>query len=71
MSPKITAMFVVVGLLTALNIGVLAISISVPSKAANAGLGSAKLINDPDFARAVKSIVENCTVNVDLAKVKC
>jgi hypothetical protein len=71
MSPKITAMFAVVGLLTALNIGVLVISISVPSKAANAGLGSAKLVNDPDFARAVKSIVENCTVNVDLAKVKC
>ena len=65
MSPKITAMFVVVGLLTALNIGVLVMSISVPSKAANG------LVNDPDFARAVKSIVEKCTVNVDIAKIKC
>jgi hypothetical protein len=66
MSPKITAMFVVVGLLTALNVGVLVIGISVPSKAANGGL-----VNDPDFARAVKSIVEKCAVNVDIAKIKC
>ena len=66
MSPKITAMFVVLGLLTALNIGVLVVSISVPSKAANSGL-----VNDPDFARAVKSIVEKCVVNVDIARIKC
>ena len=65
MSPKITAALAVAGLLTALNLGVLVISISVPSKAANG------LVNDPDFARAVKSIVETCAVNVDLAKIKC
>jgi hypothetical protein len=66
MSPKITTAFVVVGLLTALNLGLLVISISVPSKAGNAGLA-----DDPDFARAVKSIVEKCKVNVDLANIKC
>jgi hypothetical protein len=66
MSPKITAIFVVVGLLTALNLGALVISISLPSKAANGALA-----DDPNFSRAVKSIVEKCKVNVDLANIKC
>jgi hypothetical protein len=66
MSPRITAAFVVAGLLTALNLGLLVINISVPSKAANANLA-----DNPDFARAVKSIVETCKVNVDLANIKC
>jgi hypothetical protein len=29
------------------------------------------LIDDRDFVRAVHSIVEACTVNVDIAKEKC
>jgi hypothetical protein len=66
MSPRITAAFVVVGLFTALNFGLLVINISVPSKAANGSLA-----DNPDFARAVKSIVEQCKVNVDLANIKC
>jgi hypothetical protein len=66
MSPKIAAAFVVVGLLTALNLGLLIINISVPSKAANGSLA-----DNPDFARGVKSIVEQCKVNVDLAAIKC
>ncbi len=66
MSLKITAAFVIVGLLTVLNLGFLVISISVPSKAGNSGMA-----DNPDFARAVKSIVETCKVNVDLATIKC
>jgi hypothetical protein len=29
------------------------------------------LLRDPDFTRAVKMIAEQCSVNVDLAKLKC
>jgi hypothetical protein len=29
------------------------------------------LLRDPDFTRAVKSIAEQCRVNVDLAKLSC
>jgi hypothetical protein len=63
---KITAAFVILGLLTVLNLGFLAIGISAPSKAGNSGLA-----DNPDFARAVKSIVETCKVNVDFATIKC
>jgi len=66
MSPKISVALAIAGLLTALNLGVLVIGISAPSKAANGGLA-----NDPDFARAVKSIIEQCNVNVDIVKIKC
>jgi hypothetical protein len=66
MSPRTSVVLAVVGLLTALNLVVLVIGISAPSKAANGGLA-----NDPDFARAVKSIIEQCNVNVDIAKIKC
>jgi hypothetical protein len=30
-----------------------------------------ELVHDPDFARAVKSIVKDCKVNVDIAKLVC
>jgi hypothetical protein len=29
------------------------------------------LMRDPDFTRAVKTIAEQCSVNVDIAKLKC
>jgi len=29
------------------------------------------LMRDPDFTNAVKSIVQDCQVNVDIAKVRC
>jgi hypothetical protein len=66
MSPKISVALAVAGLLTAINLGVLVIGSSAPSRAANGGLA-----NDPDFARAVKSVIEHCNVNVDIAKIKC
>jgi hypothetical protein len=57
--------------LTAINAIVLAINVSPTARAAVAGLSYKELMNDSDFARAVKSIVEKCSVNVDLARVKC
>jgi hypothetical protein len=29
------------------------------------------LLRDSDFTRAVKTIVEQCSVNIDVAKLKC
>jgi hypothetical protein len=41
---------------------------AAPSKAAPAG---SKYLRDPDFQRAVKEIIQECNVNVDLNKVEC
>jgi hypothetical protein len=41
---------------------------AAPSKAAPAGN---KYLRDPDFQRAVKEIIQECNVNVDLNKVEC
>jgi hypothetical protein len=30
-----------------------------------------KYLRDPDFTRAGKEMIQECTVNVDLAKVEC
>ena len=30
-----------------------------------------QFIRDPDFTRAVRDIVQECTVNVDIAKLEC
>jgi len=59
------------GLLLALNLVVMALDFSSPSRAAVAGMKSRQLEADPDFVRAVRSIVEHCKVNVDLARVEC
>jgi hypothetical protein len=61
----------VVGLLLALNLVVMALDFASPSRAAVAGMKSRQLEADPDFVRAVRSIVEHCKVNVDLARVEC
>jgi hypothetical protein len=29
------------------------------------------LLRDPDFVRAVQAVVQACSVNVDIAKVRC
>lgn len=60
-----------VGLLLALDLAVMAFDLSSPSRAAVAGMKSRQLEADPDFVRAVRSIVERCKVNVDLARVEC
>jgi hypothetical protein len=55
--------------LTVLNIMVLVISFSLPSKAVTPSYK--EMINDPNFTRAVKTIIEQCRVNVDIGKVQC
>ena len=64
------AMMILVGL-TALNAVVLTINVSVPVRAAVGGKTYNDLISDPDFTRAVQSIVQKCRVNVDIATVVC
>jgi hypothetical protein len=69
MSPKVAT--ILVSLLLTLNLLVIALNFTSPSSAAVAGLRAHQLENDPDFVRAVRSIVQKCRVNVDLATVFC
>ena len=66
-----TVLMVLVCLLTALNIAVLIVNLSQPSRAAGAGMSYEDLVRDPEFTRAVKAIVQECRVNVDIAKLSC
>jgi hypothetical protein len=58
-------------LATALNVGVLILNVSLPSEAAVAGLHYRGLSRDPDFRRAVQTVVEACRVNLNLADIRC
>jgi hypothetical protein len=58
-------------LLSALNLFALVINNSPPSRAAAGGMSYEDLMRDPDFTRAVKSIAQECKVNVDIAKLIC
>ena len=49
----------------------LAVNLSQPSWAAVRGMSYQDLMRDPDFTRAVKTIAEQCSVNVDIAKLTC
>jgi hypothetical protein len=66
-----TALIVLLSLLVALNLVALAVGVSQQSKAAADTANYEQLTKDPNFARAVKSIIEACRVNVDIAKVRC
>jgi hypothetical protein len=57
--------------LTAVNGIMLLFNTATPSRGAIAGMSYQDLINDPDLTRAVKSIVQECTVNVNVFKVFC
>jgi hypothetical protein len=57
--------------LSALNLIALAINLSPPSRAAVGGQGYQDLLHNSNFTRAVKSIAEACTVNVDIGKLNC
>lgn len=57
--------------LLALNSVALVVNLSQPSSAAVRGMSYQDLLRDPNFTRAVKTIAEQCSVNVDLAKLKC
>jgi hypothetical protein len=65
------AIFAILSLLSALNVIALAINVSLPSKAAVGGMSYQDLMRDPDFTRAVKSVAQECKVNVDVAKLTC
>ncbi len=58
-------------LFSALNVIALVFNLSQVSSAAVGGMSYQDLLRDPDFTRAVKSIAEQCTVNVDVGKLKC
>ena len=58
-------------LLTVLNVGIVIFNTSAPSRAAVGGMTYQDLMNDPDFARAVKAVASTCKVNVDLATLNC
>jgi hypothetical protein len=62
---------VALSLLFALNLIALAINLSPPSRAAVGGQRYQDLLHDSNFTRAVKSIAEACTVNVDIGKLNC
>jgi len=55
-------------LLSALNAVALVLNLSQPSKASVRGMSYQDLLRHPDFTRAVKAIAEQCSVNVDIAK---
>ncbi len=65
------AVTITLSFLTAMNAIALAINVSPTARAAVAGLGTKELVNDADFTQAVKSVIERCRVNVDLARVTC
>jgi hypothetical protein len=62
---------ITVCLLGALNAVALVLNVSQPTWAAVRGMSYQDLLRDPDFTRAVKTIAEQCSVNVDVAKLKC
>ncbi len=59
------------GLLSLFNLIALILTISQSSRATTGGMNYEDLIHDPDFTRAVKSIAQECRVNVDIAKLEC
>ena len=58
-------------LLSGLNAIALIVNLSQPSRAAVGGMSYQELVRDQDFTRAVKSIAQDCKVNVDIAKLSC
>jgi hypothetical protein len=64
-------MIATLSVVSALNLIALAVNLSLPSRAAVGGLTYQELVGSNDFARAVKSIVESCAVNVDIGRLKC
>ena len=66
-----TVLMALLCLLSALNAIALVFNISLPSRAAVGGMSYEDLMRDQDFTRAVKSIAQECRVNVDIAKLMC
>jgi hypothetical protein len=66
-----TVLMALLCLLAALNVVALIVNLSQPSRAAVGGMSYQDLVRDPDFTRAVKTIAQECKVNVDIAKLSC
>lgn len=64
-------MIVALSAVSAVNLIALAANLTFPARAAGTGSNYEDLMRDKDFVSAVKSIVESCTVNLDIDKVKC
>jgi hypothetical protein len=71
MSHRTEMILITLCLLSALNAVALVLNVSQPASAAVRGMSYQELLRDPDFTRAVKTIAEQCSVNVDIAKLKC
>jgi hypothetical protein len=71
MSHRTKIILITLSLLSALNAVALALNMSQPARAAVRGMNYQDLMRDSDFTRALKTIAEQCSVNVDLAKLKC
>jgi hypothetical protein len=56
---------------TAVNVAILLVNLSFPSRAAVANMDYQALVADADFKQAVQTIIQACTVNVGIAKVRC
>jgi hypothetical protein len=68
---KLRPVIALLCLLSLANVGAAVVNFSTQSKAAAGATAYERLVTDQNFARAVKSIVEGCAVNVDLGKLKC
>ena len=55
----------------ALNVAILLVDLSASSRAAVANMDYGALVKDADFKKAVQSIVEACSVNMNLAQIRC
>ena len=71
MSHGTKMILITVCLLSALNAVALGLNLSQPARAVVRGMSYEALLRDSDFTRAVKTIAEQCSVNVDIAKLKC
>ena len=67
----VTVLMTLLCLLSALNAIALVVNMSPPSRAAVGGTRYEDLMRDQDFTREVKSIAQECRVNVDIAKLMC
>jgi hypothetical protein len=71
MSRRTMIILIALCLLSPLNAAALVLNLSQPARAAVRGMSYQDLLRDPDFTRAVKTIAEQCSVNVDIAKLRC
>ena len=70
MSLRTKIILITLCLLSALNAVALVLNVAQPTWAAVRGMSYQDLLRDSDFTRAVKTIAEQCSVNVDIAKLK-